>query len=136
MKLNTLKLAAALSLASFGSLAATTVSAHDQDGPTYLLANLVVEDMDAYMSNYITPLGPVLQAAGGEVLVFAPQVTTLEGDYAPNVTVVVRFPSEEAANAFYVSDAYAALRPFRQASTDRTRSTLVLAPEFTMPSGD
>ena len=86
------------------------------------------------MNDYVTPLGPVLLDAGGEILVVAPEITHLEGNYTSNLTVVVRFPSAEVANAFYTSDAYAALRPARQTNTDTAISTLVLAPEFAFPS--
>ena len=119
-----------------GLLCATATFAEDTDVPTYLLANLYVENMDDYMKDYATPLGPILMEAGGEILVVAPEVTRLEGDYVFNLTVVVRFPSAERANAFYESDAYAAVRPARHATTDLAVSTLVLAPEFVFPASE
>ena len=119
-----------------GLLCATAASAEDATVPTYLLASLYVENMEDYMKDYATPLGPILMEAGGEILVVAPEVTRLEGDYVSNLTVVVRFPSAELANAFYASDAYAAVRPARHATTDLALSTLVLAPEFALPASE
>ncbi len=131
MKLNWINATAALAL---GVLSTTSALADNSSRPTYLLANLVVENFEAYMSDYANPLGPILSEAGGEILVVTPEVTQLEGNYVSNLTVVVRFPNAEAANAFYASDAYAALRPARQANTDTTVSTLVLAQEFVYPA--
>jgi len=136
MSINLIKSTAAGVSIAVGMLFATMATAQDKDVPTYLLANLYVENFEAYMNDYATPLGPILMDAGGEILVVAPEVTRLEGDYVSNLTVVVRFPSAEAASAFYASDAYAALRPARHANTNMANSTLVLAPEFVFPSGE
>ena len=86
--------------------------------PTYLLANLFVEDFETYSSNYASHLGPLLPDASAEVLVVAPDVTKLEGDNGANLTVVVRFPSLDAAEAYFRSDAYAALKPVRISTTN------------------
>lgn len=136
MKINFIKSIAVAAIVASCAFITTLATAQDKDVPTYLLANLLVENMDAYLSDYASPLGPVLQKAGGEILVVAPDVNRLEGDYGSNLTVVIRFPSAELANAFYASEAYAVLRPARQANTDMTKSTLVLAPEFSMPSSE
>lgn len=136
MSPNFYKTTAACALCALIGLYSDGVAAQDHDVPTYLLANLYVENMDAYMNDYAIPLGPVLIEAGGEILVVTPEVTQLEGSYGSNLTVVVRFPSAEAANAFYASDDYAALRPARQENTDAALSTLVLAPEFAFPSAE
>lgn len=122
---------ASLAIGIFG---ATTAWADDRSRPTYLLANLEVENFEAYMNDYANPLGPILSEAGGEILVVTHEVTQLKGNYVSNLTVVVRFSNAEAANAFYASDAYAALRPARHANTDTTVSALVLAQEFGVPS--
>lgn len=136
MRSNLMKSITFVASITSGLLCASVASAEDADVPTYLLANLYVENMDDYMKDYATPLGPILMEAGGEILVVAPEVTRLEGDYVSNLTVVVRFPSAELANAFYASDAYAAVRPARHANTDLAVSTLVLAPEFALPASE
>ena len=81
--------------------------------PVYLLATLRITDLDAYVSDYGLPVLPMLEAAGGEM--------------------VVRFPSQAAAQGWYVSQEYQALIPVRQRLTDTDVSTLVLAPQFQGP---
>lgn len=136
MRTNYIKsIALAASMAS-ALLCAPAVSAEDTDVPTYLLANLFVENMDDFMKDYATPVGPIAMEAGGEILVVAPKVTRLEGDYVSNLTVVVRFPNEQTAKAFYASDAYAALIPARHATTDLAVSTLALAPGLALPASE
>ncbi|MEM9840509.1 MAG: DUF1330 domain-containing protein [Pseudomonadota bacterium] len=129
MKLKQLAVAAALFVG-----AAIPAHAQDQDGPIYLLANLSVENLETYLNDYGFPVTPMLLAAGAEILVATPQVETLEGDYTPNWSVVVRFPSQEAAMGWYNSEEYQAMIPVRQGMTNVEESTMVLAPQFVMPS--
>ena len=111
--------------ASFAAADESSVST-----PAYLLANLYVKDFETYSSDYANHLGPLLAEAGAEVLVVAPAVTKLEGDNGANLTIVVRFPSMDAAEMYFGSENYSALRPARIATTDADVSTLVLAPGF------
>ncbi|MEM9761254.1 MAG: DUF1330 domain-containing protein [Pseudomonadota bacterium] len=112
-----------------------TVPAHAEEaaGPVYLLADLKVSNLEQYMENYGFPVTPMLLEAGAEIIVATPQVEVLEGDYAPNWSVVVRFPSEAAAKRWYASDEYRAMIPLRHGLTDQDASTMVLAPQFSMP---
>lgn len=113
---------------------AMPTSAEEQDGSVYLLANLQVDDLDTYLAEYGFPVTPMLLEVGAEILVATPQVQTLEGDYTSNWSVVVRFPSSEAAEAWYTSPEYQELIPVRQDLTDTEASTLVIAPHFVMPN--
>lgn len=113
---------------------ALPAQAQDADGPVYLLASLKVADLEAYMRDYGFPLMPMLLEAGAEVLVATPQVEVLEGDYTSNFSVIVRFPSREAAERWYGSAEYQSLIAVRQELTDQAMSTLVLAPQFQMPA--
>ncbi|MGF1569191.1 MAG: DUF1330 domain-containing protein [Nodosilinea sp.] len=129
-------LAIATSLLSLSPPAA--IGTHDatkaeEAKAVYLMASLAVQDFESYMATYGAPVLPMLLAAGGEILVGAPAVEVLEGDYSSNWTVVVRFPSEQAARGWYDSAEYRALIPVRQSLTDQTVSTLVLAPQFQLP---
>lgn len=96
----------------------------------YLLASLMVEDFDAFQTNYGAGVFPLIAAAGGEVLVGSPEVDLREGEYMQNWTVVVRFPDEAAAVDWYESDEYQALIPERHATTDLDASRLLFAPGF------
>lgn len=115
-------------------MSAPSVARAEEAKPVYLVASLTVQDFDAYMGTYGAPVLPMLLAAGGEILVGSPAVEVLEGNYGSNWTVVVRFPSEQAAKGWYASPEYRALIPVRQALTDQAASTMVLAPQFVMPA--
>ncbi|MEC8041853.1 MAG: DUF1330 domain-containing protein [Pseudomonadota bacterium] len=71
--------------------------------PVYLVATVSVTDWDKYMSDYASIAIPAIVGAGGEVLVGAQEVSVVEGSYDHNWTVVVKFPSADAANGFYGS---------------------------------
>lgn len=123
----------ALGLA-LSSVLMAPVLAQDADQPAYLVATLQVSDLAAYFERYGGPVFPMLAAAGAEVLVGTPEVTTLEGDYTATWTAIVRFPSMEALNAWYASAEYQAIAPERRALSDAENSVLFAAPGFVMPA--
>lgn len=129
MKLTSFIAATALSLAI-----ALPAQAQDADTPVYLLAKLEVESLETYLNDYGFPVTPMLLAAGAEILVATPEVQKLEGSYSSNWTVVVRFPSQEAAEGWYNSIEYQAMIPVRQSLTNTDVSSMVLAPQFVMPN--
>jgi len=102
--------------------------------PVYLVATVSVTDWDKYMSDYASIAIPAIVGAGGEVLVGAQEVSVVEGSYDHNWTVVVKFPSADAANGFYRSPEYQAVIPARHAATNTDTSVLMVAPQFTPPS--
>ncbi|SDO99571.1 Uncharacterized conserved protein, DUF1330 family [Ralstonia sp. 25mfcol4.1] len=55
-----------------------------------------------------------MQAHGAEVLVRGGKTEPLEGQWAPTRVVVLKFPSYEAAKAFYASEEYLAARQSRE----------------------
>jgi uncharacterized protein (DUF1330 family) len=65
---------------------------------------------------------PLLESHGTEIIVADLDTDIREGD-AGLRTIVVRFPSTEAARGFYESDEYGAIRHFR---TDNSTGTLVI----------
>lgn len=81
--------------------------------PGYLIAQLDVPDLDVYFEKYATPTIAQLEAAGAEILVATPNASTLEGEWSGNWTVVIRFPSLEAARNWYESDEYDPLKRIR-----------------------
>ena len=83
----------------------------------YLLIDIAdVHDPVAY-ADYRSRVSAGLLAAGGRYLVRGGPVEVLEGAWRPGRVVVVRFDSADAARRWWASDAYAALRDLRQAST-------------------
>jgi uncharacterized protein (DUF1330 family) len=85
----------------------------DDTQPAYLLAKLKVKDFEDYMNRYGTPVLGQLEAAGAKVLAASPQPDVVEGEWDSNWTVLIRFPSMEAAKKFYNSDEYAPLLSLR-----------------------
>ena len=104
-----------------------------QAEPVYLIAQIQIDDQRSYFDDYGTATVPLVLGTGAKVLVATPSVTTLEGDWKGNWTVVIEFPSEQAALAdWYNSDAYEDVRELRFAST--SLNNLVVAPAFVPPS--
>lgn len=114
----TLALAATVALAPLAALA--------EDQPVYLIASMQVNDFDAYMGDYGATAIPL-------ILVGAPEVNVLEGDYPQNWTVVVKFPSEAAAMSWYDNPAYKDVIPARVAVSDGDLSSMLIAPQFQQP---
>lgn len=81
--------------------------------PGYVIGQISVDDLDVYLEKYGQPVGAQLAAAGAEILVASPDATPLEGAWSGNWTVVLKFPSLEAARAWYESPEYAPLKRLR-----------------------
>ncbi|MEL1252078.1 DUF1330 domain-containing protein [Aurantiacibacter gilvus] len=79
--------------------------------PGYIIAHYKVTDGEG-IGKYAEAVMPILQAHGGEAVVVDGDSCVMEGD-APHQSVVVRFPSVEAAKGFYHSAEYQAVRHLR-----------------------
>ena len=80
---------------------------------------------------YVPGVMPLLQKHGAEVLVADFEAQPLEGEKR-HVYVVLKFPSEEAALAWYNDAEYEPLRKIRLDSC--SNSNMVVAREFVPPS--
>ncbi len=94
----------------------------------YIVVNYRITDPDAYRA-YTSAVVPTIQAHGGEILVAGPGSEVVEGSPEP-VTVVVRFPSRQAARDWYDSPEYQAIIHHR---LNNTEGSMVLAEEFQLP---
>ncbi len=74
----------------------------------YVIIDLEVFDIAHYLA-YQQALRPLLEQAGARYLVRGGSFRVYEGDYQPRRLVVVEFPSLEAIDEFYESEAYQAL---------------------------
>jgi uncharacterized protein (DUF1330 family) len=81
--------------------------------PCYLIGLLRVKDYEEYLQRYGMPAMAHLQAVGAEVQVAAAEAELLEGEWGCNWTVVIKFPSREAATEFYNSPGYKPLKELR-----------------------
>lgn len=81
----------------------------------YMIFSYKIDDADAYQA-YPPAAMPSIGASGAEVLVADYASDTVEGEPG-HVTIVLRFPSKEAAKAWYDGPEYAAAKPMRIATT-------------------
>ena len=79
----------------------------------YILANVTVTNPAQY-EDYRKFSSLAMQAHGAEVCIRGGTVTVLEGDWTPEREVLLKFPSREAAQAFYVSPDYGQARRARE----------------------
>ncbi|APE32406.1 hypothetical protein BOX17_00860 [Halomonas aestuarii] len=70
----------------------------------YLVFNYRINDRDAY-DPYLAAVPAILEAHGAEILAADFDSEAVEGD-ARHVTVVLKFPSKEAARGWYDSPEY------------------------------
>ena len=94
--------------------------------PGYLVANYRLTNPEAYQA-YVPAVLPTLEAHGAEVLVADYESEAIEGT-PHSVTIVVRFPSKEAARAWYHSPEYQAIVNLR---TDNADGFVVFTEHFT-----
>lgn len=96
----------------------------------YVIVTYDITDPDGYAA-YGPLAGPSVSQYGGEVVVADRAAVALEGAKPDNV-VVLRFPSAEAADAWYRSPEYQAALPHRTGHTADGRA--VIAAGFTPPA--
>ena len=96
--------------------------------PAILIADIEVHDPQQYTA-YREANPDVVNQFGGRYLSVGGEVQVLEGDWHPRRTVIIEFPDMQALNAFYESEAYAALRPIRWASADSRIVAIETLPE-------
>ena len=95
------------------------------EAPVYMVANVVVNDAARYRE-YEKGFFPILKRHGGEFVTFDDATATLEGSSAPPGRIVIfRFPSEQAARAWYDDPDYQELSEHRRAATELRFLTLV-----------
>lgn len=100
------------------------------DTPVYMIVMLDVRDMATFMSDYAGPLQAHHAKYGVETLVATPAPEVLEGSYDKTITVVLRFPSAEAQQAWYRDPNYQPLLRRRFELTDTDTSVALVAPQF------
>jgi uncharacterized protein (DUF1330 family) len=97
----------------------------------YVIVSYDIVD-PAGFEGYVPAVMPLLEKHGAEVLVGSFDAKALEGE-ASGVHVVLRFPSEEAALAWYNDPAYGPVKQIRFRSTANAR--MALASGFEPPQG-
>ena len=82
----------------------------------YIIVDMQISDMEQYRQ-YMAAAPAAVAAAGGEYLVRGGRFETLEGDWQPARIAMLRFPSFDAAKAFYDGEMYRAAREKRAGAT-------------------
>ena len=82
----------------------------------YVIAQITVTDPQAY-PDYVARVQPIVEKFGGEFLVRGGRSESYEGTPPGDRNVVIRFPSFEAARAWYHSEDYAEAKAMRQAAS-------------------
>ena len=82
----------------------------------YVIAQITVTDPEAY-KDYVAAVTPIVEKYGGEYLVRGAPAQHFEGEPIGERTVVIRFPTLQAANEWYHSEEYAPVRKMRQAAS-------------------
>jgi uncharacterized protein (DUF1330 family) len=78
----------------------------------YAVAEIGITDPD-WVAEYVENVTPLVEARGGRYLARTQQVEKLEGERpAPQVFLIIEWPSKADAEAFYESEEY---RPYREA---------------------
>ena len=85
--------------------------------PVYLVANITVKDAEK-MEAYAAAAGPTLDAFGAEFIMEGHLADTLSGRWPVQGVALVRFPSIEAAQTWYHSADYQALKELRSSAAD------------------
>lgn len=93
----------------------------------YFVVNYEITKPEGYKS-YVPAVIPILEAHGAEILVADYESETLEGKPGA-VTVVVKFESKEALNAWYNSPEYQEIIHLR---TDNSKGSGVATGEFNL----
>ncbi len=84
--------------------------------PAYVVGQLEIRHPEAYQE-YLDGFMPSFERHGGELLASSRQEThVLEGAWAHPRTVLMRFPSKQAAQNWYDDPEYVELRKTRQAN--------------------
>ena len=82
----------------------------------YVIAQINVTDTDAY-PEYVRMVKPIIEKFGGEFLVRGGRSESFEGVPPGDRNVVIRFPSYEAAEAWYHSEDYAEAKALRMSAS-------------------
>ncbi len=89
----------------------------------YAVARLDVTD-PGWVREYVAEVTPMVERHGGRYLARTATIERVEGDRdAPQVVLLIEWPSREAARAFYDSEEYA---PFRSARMRGARNEFLL----------
>lgn len=84
---------------------------------TYILAKIKIHDRETY-AKYEAGFMEIFSQYKGRVLAVDESPAVVEGEWPYTRTVIVEFPSQDEANAWFRSDAYQALARHRHEAAE------------------
>jgi uncharacterized protein (DUF1330 family) len=99
--------------------------------PAYVILHNQVTDPEMY-AQYVEQVTPSLMKHGAEILIIDNDAECVEGTKPYPRTVMLRFPSRDAAKAWYTSREYLEIYPLRANSSE---GFAVICDEYVMPQG-
>ena len=89
----------------------------------YVIAEIDITDQ-SWVPAYLQNVTKMVERRGGRYLARTPKIEKVEGQrQAPQIVVILEWPSREAAIAFYESDEY---RPYRDSRVAGARNEFLL----------
>ncbi|MEO0821171.1 MAG: DUF1330 domain-containing protein [Pseudomonadota bacterium] len=98
--------------------------------PVYVVVQMTIADRDTFTSDYGKPVMAQLEGLGARIVAATGTPRVVEGRYDRNNTAVIEFPSAEAFDAWYGSEAYAPLKARRLALTEPDTALMMVLPAF------
>lgn len=87
----------------------------------YMIVLCNIKDRETFIQEYAIPTAKLIAEHGGEYVVRAPGVETIEGDFGDGLSAVIsKWPSKDTIKAFWASPAYEALKARRQPVSEAT----------------
>ncbi|MBP7666261.1 MAG: DUF1330 domain-containing protein [Burkholderiaceae bacterium] len=83
----------------------------------YVIVDMKISDPEQY-KGYMAAAPAAVKAFGGEYLVRGGRHVVMEGQWQPTRIAMLRFPSLDAAQAFYDAEQYRAARAKRAGATE------------------
>ena len=83
----------------------------------YVIVDMKISDPEQY-KGYMAAAPAAVKAFGGEYLVRGGRHVVMEGQWQPTRIAMLRFPSLDAAQAFYDAEQYGAARAKRAGATE------------------
>lgn len=72
----------------------------------YFIAQLQVDDMEAFQTQYVPPVAEMLAGTSALVLAVTPSPIVVEGEWISNWTVLMRFEDQNDFDTFYADETY------------------------------
>ncbi|GIX19111.1 MAG: hypothetical protein KatS3mg120_0787 [Erythrobacter sp.] len=83
--------------------------------PAYMIITAKVHDRENFITGYGAAAAALIPKFGGEYLLRGPGAELLEGSFGEGASMVIsKWPSREAARAFWNSPEYAEVRKLRE----------------------